>query len=75
MLFDTVLGCSLRPLVLKAIAIFPQALCGSQYLVGDQLSCADIHLLEATLMMEEKFPEILKHFPNVEVNLMQLRLR
>ncbi|XP_046886014.1 glutathione S-transferase 3-like isoform X2 [Hypomesus transpacificus] len=50
----------------RYLPVYEKALCGSQYLVGDQLSCADIHLLEATLMMEEKFPEILKHFPNVE---------
>ena len=43
-------------------------LSGSIYLVGGKLSCADVQLLECTLMLEEKFPAILSEFPNVKVN-------
>ncbi|XP_062319175.1 glutathione S-transferase A1-like [Osmerus eperlanus] len=50
----------------RYLPVYEKALRGSQYLVGDQLSCADMHLLEATIMLEEKFPEILTNFPNVE---------
>ncbi|XP_018604891.1 glutathione S-transferase 3-like [Scleropages formosus] len=46
--------------------VYEKALSGSQYLVGDHLSCADVHLLEATLMVEEKFPSILSSFPNLQ---------
>uniref|UniRef100_A0A8C8EYX3 glutathione transferase n=1 Tax=Oncorhynchus tshawytscha TaxID=74940 RepID=A0A8C8EYX3_ONCTS len=44
-----------------------RALASSQYLVGYQLSCADVQLLEITLMLEEKFPTILSKFPVVKV--------
>lgn len=50
----------------RYLPVYEKALSSPQYLVGDQLSCADIHLLEATLMLEEKFPEILTDFPNVK---------
>ncbi|XP_046885332.1 glutathione S-transferase A1-like isoform X2 [Hypomesus transpacificus] len=50
----------------RYLPVYEKVLCGSQYLVDDQLSCADIHLLEATIMLEEKFPEILTNFPNVK---------
>ncbi|KAL4640892.1 glutathione S-transferase 3-like [Arapaima gigas] len=46
--------------------VYEKALSVSQYLVGNQLSCADVHLLEATLMVEEKFPSILFTFPNLQ---------
>lgn len=46
----------------------PQVLAGSIYLVGGKLSCADVLLLECTLMLEEKFTGILADFPNVKVN-------
>ncbi|XP_051470244.1 glutathione S-transferase-like [Apus apus] len=36
---------------------------GHDYLVGDKLSWADIHLLEAILMAEECKPDILSAFP------------
>lgn len=51
------------------LVIFSQALISSQYLVGYQLSCADVQLLETTLMLEEKFPTILSKFPIVKVKL------
>lgn len=47
----------------------PKALSGASYLVGDSLSRADVHLLECSLMLEEKFPEILSKFPNIKVNM------
>ncbi|XP_063047485.1 glutathione S-transferase 3-like [Engraulis encrasicolus] len=39
---------------------------GSQYLVGSKMSRADVHLMEATLMLEELFPTILSTFPNLK---------
>ncbi|XP_053315602.1 glutathione S-transferase 3-like [Spea bombifrons] len=36
---------------------------GEMFLVGNQFSWADIQLLEAILMVEEKCPDILSHFP------------
>ncbi|XP_053315505.1 glutathione S-transferase 3-like [Spea bombifrons] len=36
---------------------------GETFLVGNQFSWADIQLLEAILMVEEKCPDILSHFP------------
>ncbi|XP_010072879.1 PREDICTED: glutathione S-transferase-like, partial [Pterocles gutturalis] len=36
---------------------------GHDYLVGNKLSWADIHLLEAILMVEECKPDILSAFP------------
>ena len=44
-----------------------QVLSGSAYLVGGKLSCADVQLLECTLMLEEKFPAILADYPNIKV--------
>ncbi|XP_048865695.1 glutathione S-transferase, alpha tandem duplicate 1 [Brienomyrus brachyistius] len=46
--------------------VYEKALSNSQYLVGEQLSCADIHLLEATFMVEEKCPSVLSTFPNLQ---------
>ena len=48
-----------------------QALSGPVYLVGGKLSCADVQLMECTLMLEEKFPAILADFRNVKVNVTQ----
>ncbi|XP_060781429.1 glutathione S-transferase 3-like [Neoarius graeffei] len=45
---------------------YEKALAHSQYLVGNQLSCADVHLLEVTLMLEELFPTILSTFPKIQ---------
>ncbi|CAB1312919.1 unnamed protein product, partial [Coregonus sp. 'balchen'] len=50
----------------RYIPVFEKALASSQYLVGNQLSCADVQLLETTLMLEEKFPTILSKFPVVK---------
>lgn len=46
--------------------VYEKAISGSQYLVGDKLSRADVHLMEATLMLEELFPTILSTFPNLK---------
>ncbi|KAL0964665.1 hypothetical protein UPYG_G00327230 [Umbra pygmaea] len=50
----------------RYLPVFEKALAGSQYLVGNQLSCADVQLFELTLMLEEKFPTILTNFPVVK---------
>ncbi|KAG9335834.1 hypothetical protein JZ751_003588 [Albula glossodonta] len=42
------------------------ALTGAEYLVGSQMTCADVHLFEATLMLEEKFPTVLCNFPHIQ---------
>ena len=50
----------------RYLPVFEKALSGPIYLVGGKLSCADVQLLECTLMLEEKFPAILSGFPNVK---------
>ncbi|KAM3606949.1 uncharacterized protein V6R79_026232 [Siganus canaliculatus] len=50
----------------RYLPVFEKALCGSTYLVGGKLSMADVLLLESTLMLEEKFPEILANFSNIK---------
>ncbi|XP_008320262.1 glutathione S-transferase 3-like [Cynoglossus semilaevis] len=50
----------------RYLPVFEKALSGASYLVGDSLSRADVHLLECSLMLEEKFPEILSKFPNIK---------
>nr|ABW24669.1 glutathione S-transferase [Paralichthys olivaceus] len=50
----------------RYMPVFEKALSGPVYLVGGKLSCADVQLLECTLMLEEKFPGILSDFPNVK---------
>ncbi|XP_051504532.1 glutathione S-transferase 3-like [Myxocyprinus asiaticus] len=46
--------------------VFEKALANSQFLVGNQLSRADVHVLEATLMLQEVFPTILSTFPKLQ---------
>ncbi|XP_049926580.1 glutathione S-transferase A1-like [Epinephelus moara] len=50
----------------RYLPVFEKALTGPIYLVGGKLSCADVQLLECTLMLEEKFPGILAGFPSVK---------
>lgn len=50
----------------RYLPVFEKALTGPVYLVGAKLSYADVLLLECTLMLEEKFPAILKDFPSVK---------
>ena len=50
----------------RYMPVFEKALSGPVYLVGGKLSCADVQLLECTLMLEELFPGILSDFPNVK---------
>ncbi|TSN48495.1 Glutathione S-transferase A4 [Bagarius yarrelli] len=50
----------------RSLPAYEKALADSQFLVGSQLSCADVHLLEATLMLEELFPTILSTFPKIQ---------
>ncbi|XP_026164734.1 glutathione S-transferase 3 [Mastacembelus armatus] len=50
----------------RYLPVYEKALSGPIYLVGGKLSCADVQLLECTLMLEEKFPGILADFPNVK---------
>ncbi|XP_042357644.1 glutathione S-transferase A4-like [Plectropomus leopardus] len=50
----------------RYLPVFEKVLTGHVYLVGGKLSCADVQLLECTLMLEEKFAEILANFPNIK---------
>ncbi|XP_026879390.1 glutathione S-transferase, alpha tandem duplicate 1 [Electrophorus electricus] len=50
----------------RSLPTYEKALSNSQFLVGNQLSCADVHLFEATLMLEELFPAILSTFPKIQ---------
>lgn len=50
----------------RSLPAFEKALSNSQYLVGNQLSCADVSLFEISLMLEELFPTILSAFPNIQ---------
>ncbi|KAL3050240.1 hypothetical protein OYC64_012303 [Pagothenia borchgrevinki] len=50
----------------RYLPVFEKALSGPIYLVGGRLSCADVQLLECTLMLEEKFAGILAEFPNLK---------
>ncbi|KAG7512283.1 glutathione S-transferase A4-like [Solea senegalensis] len=50
----------------RFLPVFEKALCGPIYLVGGELSRADVHLLECSLMLEEKLPGILSEFPNIK---------
>ncbi|XP_072247193.1 glutathione S-transferase, alpha tandem duplicate 1 [Leuresthes tenuis] len=50
----------------RYLPVFEKALAGHVYLVGGELSCADVLLLECTLMLEERFPAILADFPNIQ---------
>uniref|UniRef100_UPI0037E80227 glutathione S-transferase A4-like n=1 Tax=Semicossyphus pulcher TaxID=241346 RepID=UPI0037E80227 len=50
----------------RYLPVFEKALTGPIYLVGGRLSCADVQLLECTLMLEEKFPGILADFPCIK---------
>ncbi|XP_070771933.1 glutathione S-transferase, alpha tandem duplicate 1 [Enoplosus armatus] len=50
----------------RYLPVFEKVLSGSIYLVGGKVSCADVQLLECTLMLEEKFTGILSEFPNVK---------
>ncbi|KAF4090013.1 hypothetical protein AMELA_G00044730 [Ameiurus melas] len=50
----------------RSLPAYEKALAHSQYLVGTQLSCADVHLLEVTLMLEEVLPKILSTFPKIQ---------
>ncbi|XP_056326547.1 glutathione S-transferase, alpha tandem duplicate 1 [Danio aesculapii] len=50
----------------RFLPVFEKALANSNFLVGKQLSRADVHLLEATLMLQELFPSILAAFPKIQ---------
>lgn len=41
---------------------------GQNFLVGNQLSLADVILLQTILALEEKIPNILSAFPFLQVN-------
>ncbi|MBN3309507.1 GSTA3 transferase, partial [Amia calva] len=57
----------------RYLPVYEKALASSDYLVGNQLSCADVHLLECILMLEEKFPSVLSNFPRLQA--FQKRMR
>ncbi|XP_059374137.1 glutathione S-transferase, alpha tandem duplicate 1 [Carassius carassius] len=50
----------------RFLPVFEKGLANSQFLVGNQLSRADIHLLEVTLMLQELLPTILSTFPKIQ---------
>ncbi|ROL44304.1 Glutathione S-transferase [Anabarilius grahami] len=50
----------------RFLPVFEKGLANSHFLVGNQLSRADVHLLEATLMLQEIFPTILSTFPKIQ---------
>ncbi|XP_051774126.1 glutathione S-transferase, alpha tandem duplicate 1 isoform X17 [Ctenopharyngodon idella] len=50
----------------RFLPVFEKGLANSDFLVGNQLSRADVHLLEATLMLQEIFPTILSTFPKIQ---------
>lgn len=50
----------------RYLPVFEKELSGHIYLVGGKLSCADVQLLECSLMLEENFTGILGEFPNVK---------
>ncbi|KAL7877426.1 hypothetical protein SRHO_G00040690 [Serrasalmus rhombeus] len=50
----------------RTLPAFEKALGASQFLVGNQLSCADVNFFEACLMLEEELPTILSSFPNIQ---------
>ncbi|XP_068613203.1 glutathione S-transferase 3-like [Brachionichthys hirsutus] len=50
----------------RYLPVFEKVLSGLIYLVRGKVSCADVQLLECTLMLEERFPGILRDFPNVK---------
>ncbi|XP_048061909.1 glutathione S-transferase 3-like [Megalobrama amblycephala] len=50
----------------RFLPVFEKGLANSHFLVGNQLSRADVHLLEATLMLQELFPTILSTFPKIQ---------
>ncbi|XP_030627053.1 glutathione S-transferase 3 [Chanos chanos] len=50
----------------RYLPVYEKALANVEFLVGNKLSCADVLLLEATLMLEEKWPTILTNFPKLQ---------
>ncbi|KAM7408838.1 hypothetical protein PAMA_002523 [Pampus argenteus] len=68
--FSTDVAAKLENIQTKAkeryLPVFEKVLSGHIYLVGGKISCADVQLLECTLMLEENFTGILADFPNVK---------
>ncbi|XP_053730989.1 glutathione S-transferase alpha-3-like [Synchiropus splendidus] len=50
----------------RYLPVFEKALSSGDYLVGGRLTCADVLLMECSLMLEEKFPDVLADFPKVK---------
>ncbi|ROL44302.1 Glutathione S-transferase [Anabarilius grahami] len=50
----------------RFMPVFEKGLANSHFLVGNQLSRADVHLLETTLTLQEIFPTILSTFPKIQ---------
>ncbi|XP_051774110.1 glutathione S-transferase, alpha tandem duplicate 1 isoform X1 [Ctenopharyngodon idella] len=50
----------------RFLPVFEKGLANSDFLVGNQLSRADVHLLEATLTLQEILPTILSTFPKIQ---------
>ncbi|KAM8852389.1 glutathione S-transferase alpha-4-like [Synchiropus picturatus] len=50
----------------RYLPVFEKALCEGIHLVGGRMTCADVLLMECSLMLEEKFPGILGDFRNIK---------
>ncbi|CAM4724915.1 unnamed protein product [Leuciscus chuanchicus] len=50
----------------RFLPVYEKGLANSHFLVGNQLSRADVHLLEASQMLQELFPTILSTFPKIQ---------
>ncbi|XP_065106636.1 glutathione S-transferase 3-like [Paramisgurnus dabryanus] len=50
----------------RLLTLFEKILANSQFLVGNQLSRADVLLLEVTLLLQESFPTILSSYPKIQ---------
>ncbi|KAM9804188.1 glutathione S-transferase 3-like [Neosynchiropus ocellatus] len=50
----------------RYLPVFEKALSSCDYLVGGRLTCADVLLMECSLMLEEKFPDVLADFPKIK---------
>ncbi|CAM4724924.1 unnamed protein product [Leuciscus chuanchicus] len=50
----------------RFLPVYEKGLANSHFLVGNQLSRADVHLLEASLMLQELYPTILSTFPKIQ---------
>ncbi|XP_023145331.1 glutathione S-transferase, alpha tandem duplicate 1 [Amphiprion ocellaris] len=50
----------------RYLPVFEKAVTGPVYLVGGRVTCADVLLVECTLMLEERFCDILRDFDSLK---------